>query len=93
MTMKKKTNRQNPTNKAGPAIIDRKADKRPDLGISVGSGNAGDRGQEENNVTGMIPETARVDPNNTDVVSSNEESGTADTVPGKRTAAASSGNE
>jgi hypothetical protein len=93
MAINENNNRQNPTNESSPAIIDRKADMRPDLGVSVGGGNSGDGGQEQDNVTGMIPETAHVDSNNTDAFTGNEEGGTPDTVPGKRTAAATSGNE
>jgi hypothetical protein len=85
MASKNKTNRQNPTNKSMPAFIDPNADKRPDLGISPGGSGGGE--QERSDVKGMIPETRQLDPNITDVLTSNQEGGTSDTVPGKREAA------
>jgi hypothetical protein len=85
MAIDNKTNSQNPANKPTPPIIDKKADLRPDLGVSVG----GSRGTTDEPIhpTGTIPETRRIDPNNTDAVNSWMESGTSDTVPGKRLAA------
>jgi hypothetical protein len=87
MTSKNETNSQNPTTTSTPAMFDRKADKRPDLGNSVEGSGGGE--QEQSKPTGMIPETARIDPNNTNVPTSNEEGDDLDTVPGMRTAAGS----
>jgi hypothetical protein len=87
MANNNKTSAQDPAKRSGPAIIDRKADKRPDLGISVGS--SGGTQLESSHPTGMIPETVNIDPKNTDELTSNEENGTSDTVPGKRVAAGS----
>ena len=87
MASKNETNSQNPTTTSTPAMFDRKADKRPDLGNSVEGSGGGE--QEQSKPTGMIPETARIDPNNTDLPTSTEEDGTPDTVPGKRMAAGS----
>jgi len=80
MAIKNETSSQNTST---PATFDRKADKRPDLG-TYGGGE-----QERTPVTRTISESAGVNPNDTDVPTSNQEGDDMDTVAGKRTAAGS----